>query len=564
MRVVSAFRAAGHSHPGLQRSENEDRFHYDPARGIFIVVDGVGGHAAGEQAADTAIAMLRARLERETGPLTDRVREAITIANNEIHRRASLRPEWKGMACVLTVAVIDDGRAIVGHVGDTRLYKLRQGRIEKVTRDHSPVGEREDAQELSEAQAMRHPRRNEVYRDVGSEPHEPSDPEFIDLLQLPFESDAALLLCSDGLTDTVSSGVIGEVVQAYAGHPYEIVRALVNAANDAGGKDNVTVVYVEGAQFAAATELPEPATGRHGPAPPVPAAPFQSPPPRESGATRRWPLALLIVLLLVVAGAGAWWKLGVRSLAELWAARPWSLSAIFPSSTITVTPPQSIAAAVDRAAPGSEIVVEPGEYRERIRLKSGVRVRSRVPGGAVVRLPSGASETDAAVFAADVEDAELSGFRIVGDAATPLGVGVFVRAADVVLWDIEITGAQLTAIEFAGGPGAALLGADIVDNPGAGLTVRAGAMPRIEHNVFGRNGKSEHASGGIVIDAGARPRLAGNVFHGLLAESLTALTPADRAAVKSANVFIASENGPSRPSPTAPEPQRRNGRGRRQ
>ncbi len=95
-----------------------------------------------------------------------------------------MRPEWHGMACVLTVAVVEDGRAIVGHVGDTRLYKLRNGRIEKATRDHSPVGEREDAHELSEVEAMRHPRRNEVYRDVGSEPHDALDPDFIDLHEI--------------------------------------------------------------------------------------------------------------------------------------------------------------------------------------------------------------------------------------------------------------------------------------------------------------------------------------------------------------------------------------------
>ena len=113
--------------------------------------------------------------------------EAIEIANNEIHRVASLRPEWNGMACVLTVVVVDDERAIVGHVGDTRLYKLRGEGIEKVTRDHSPVGEREDAHEISEVDAMRHRRRNEVYRDVGSEPHERTDPDFIDLHEIPFE-----------------------------------------------------------------------------------------------------------------------------------------------------------------------------------------------------------------------------------------------------------------------------------------------------------------------------------------------------------------------------------------
>src|SRR5437773_10548624 len=115
--------AAGGTDPGLQREVNEDRFHVDVARGLFLLIDGIGGQAAGGKAADVALTMLRTRLERETGAAADRVREAITIANNEVHRVAGLRPEWKGMACVLTVVVVEDARAIVGHVGDTRLYK---------------------------------------------------------------------------------------------------------------------------------------------------------------------------------------------------------------------------------------------------------------------------------------------------------------------------------------------------------------------------------------------------------------------------------------------------------
>src|SRR3954463_1695981 len=111
MQVGASVKAAGDSHPGLQRSGNEDRFHCDPSHGIFIVVDGVGGQAAGEKAAETALATVRARLERETGPVEDRVREAIALANNEVHRLASIRSEWQGMACVLTRA------GVVGHGG---------------------------------------------------------------------------------------------------------------------------------------------------------------------------------------------------------------------------------------------------------------------------------------------------------------------------------------------------------------------------------------------------------------------------------------------------------------
>ena len=156
----------------------------------------MGGHAAGSRAADVALAMLRSRLERETGPVDERIREAITMANNEIHRVAASRPEWLGMACVLTVAVVQDG------VADRRdmsamhgLYKLRHGRIEKITRDHSPVGEREDAGEIGELEAMRHPRRNEVYRDVGSEPHESGDADFIEIQDM-CRSSATRRCCS--------------------------------------------------------------------------------------------------------------------------------------------------------------------------------------------------------------------------------------------------------------------------------------------------------------------------------------------------------------------------------
>src|SRR5262245_33270372 len=101
--------AAGQSDPGRQRNVNEDRFLCDVARGIFIVIDGVGGQAAGGKAADVALTAVRTRLERETGSVAERVREAITIANNEIYRQAGARPQWNGMACVLTLAIVEDG-----------------------------------------------------------------------------------------------------------------------------------------------------------------------------------------------------------------------------------------------------------------------------------------------------------------------------------------------------------------------------------------------------------------------------------------------------------------------
>src|SRR5215210_1199935 len=135
--------SAALSDTGGARDHNEDRVLCDPDRGIFAVVDGMGGHAAGETAAETAVNVLRSRLERATGTAEERLREAIALANNAIYTLAAGAPQFQGMACVLTAALTLDGEVVIGHVGDSRAYLLTPGCIRKLTRDHSPVGERE-------------------------------------------------------------------------------------------------------------------------------------------------------------------------------------------------------------------------------------------------------------------------------------------------------------------------------------------------------------------------------------------------------------------------------------
>jgi serine/threonine protein phosphatase PrpC len=512
VRLAKAITAAGITNPGLQREVNEDRFHVDVTRGVFAVIDGVGGQAAGGRAADVALTMLRTRLERETGPVSERIRESITIANNEIHRLASIRPEWNGMACVLTVALVEDGHAVVGHVGDTRLYKLRADGIEKITRDHSPVGEREDANELSETEAMRHPRRNEVYRDVGSERHESSDPEFVDIERVSFEPDAALLLCSDGLTDLVPSGDIKRIVSQFAGDPEAVVRALVAAANEAGGKDNITAVYVEGERFAQRRSLA--ATGRGG---------F-----KRHRRLRQAAIVLVVALSVLFAPADV--------------TQPPFGAPIVPNTAgaraEVVRPTQSISAAIARAQPASQVIVEPGEYREQLHLKDGIRVISRVPRAATIRLPATASEEQPAVVARGLGSAELVGFRIIGDAATPLGVGLLVQNSAVSIVDVEIMGATKIAIEFGEGSGAGLLASEIHDNPGAALAIAFGSSPRIAHNTFVRNGLAGHAARPVIIARGATPRFDRNVFHGVRVDAFNALDDAVRLDLTRNNWFL--------------------------
>jgi serine/threonine protein phosphatase PrpC len=209
----------------------------------------VGGRAAGETAAELAVESIREYLISSAGAAEQRVRGAIAAANNAIHAQARERDEWRGMACVLTLAMIEDDLITIGHVGDSRLYLFWNGTIRKLTSDHSPVGEREDRAELSEQEAMVHPRRHEVFRDVGSEARNASDRDFIETRQCRFKPDAAILLCSDGLTDLLTSAEINEIVDRYDGDPGQVAGELVDAANDAGGKDNITVIFVGGADF---------------------------------------------------------------------------------------------------------------------------------------------------------------------------------------------------------------------------------------------------------------------------------------------------------------------------
>ena len=325
------------------------------------------------------------------------------------------------------------------------------------------------------------------------------------------------------------------------------MRALIDAANAAGGKDNVTVVYVEGPRFATGEDTRDLRPQRVPPSPAARVAP--------ASRVRRWRvLALLGALLLVIATVlyAEWDRLGLPSLADL---KSWRIVA-FPSASgpIPVKPGESISAAIRQAADGATVVVEPGEYRERLTLKSGVRVVSRVPRGASLRLPGDASETDAAVVAFDVADAELSGFRILGDAATPLGKGVVVRNSTVGLNDLEITGAHAAAVEYIGAQGGSIVAGNIHDNPGAAIIVRNGASPRIAHNAFVSNATSERAAGTLIVEAAAHPTITANTFFNLRPDAVVVPQTGEFNTVTRDNWFIP-------PSPPAPE--RRDGRGRR-
>ncbi len=264
MNTTTALRAASVSHVGLRRDINEDRVLADVANGIFLVVDGMGGHVAGATAAETALNAIHDALLHTKEDLPRAIRSAITEANNLILSAARENPAWQGMSCVLTVAVIQADCVTWGHVGDSRLYLFEHGVLHKLTADHSPVGEQEDLGSLDEYEAMRHPRRHEVFRDVGSLWRSIDDPEFVQIGSRVFLPDDALLLCTDGMSDALSSAEISAIAGQFKGDPEKTANELVSAAIERSGEDNVSVVFVAGPEFAGFRHLPsDPTISRH-------------------------------------------------------------------------------------------------------------------------------------------------------------------------------------------------------------------------------------------------------------------------------------------------------------
>src|SRR3954463_344339 len=527
MAAAKRVLAAALSDPGRERENNEDRVLCDAERGIYAVIDGVGGESGGEIAAQTALEILQARLSRRTTaaarprrPPPPRapprlVREAIALANKQIWERAQANPALAGMACVLTVAVVDDGQVTIGHVGDSRLYLLKPGKIKKVTRDHSPVGAREDTGEISEAEAMAHPRRNEIFRDVGSAPHEPDEEGFIDVTRIAFEPDAALLICSDGLSDLVTSQAILGTVEAGAGNPKRAAQALIDAANQAGGKDNVSVVLVEGERYAAAVRKARPdlSATRETPRPAVRGA------AAKGGAGRRIFGAFLRMLVSrpafliygAILGAFAFAAFGQGILGKI---VPGTGGPAASSGRVLRVGGEggtaTIAEALQQASPGDTVEVMPGTYREPLQLRSGVALVSRMPRGAILLPPPGSGAP--AVSAQSVVDARVEGFRIAGDAQAPLQVGIRLADSDVGIDGVEITGAQTAAIDLAASDRSEVRYSLLHDNPGGGVLVEANAAPRLIANLIAGNGRTPGGPGrpGVEVRDGARPDLIEN------------------------------------------------------
>jgi PPM family protein phosphatase len=235
---------------GRQRDNNEDTFiAQKTGDGNFIiacVIDGVGGYVGGEVAAEIARETIIKDLSYIAGDITALLVNTFIDANKQIYDKKIADKELQSMACVLTLAVIDleNNQFYYAHVGDTRLYLLRDNSLIKISKDHSFVGFLEDSGRLSEEAAMDHPKRNEINKALGFDPHIAKDADFVETGHSPFLPGDMLLVCSDGLTDMVDKNLIKSIMTD-TGTLEDKGTKLINAANNKGGKDNVTVVLAQ-------------------------------------------------------------------------------------------------------------------------------------------------------------------------------------------------------------------------------------------------------------------------------------------------------------------------------
>jgi PPM family protein phosphatase len=225
-------RAGAATDIGLVREGNEDSYLVEQP--LFVIADGMGGHRGGEVASRLAVETIEALFRRGEGALSEQVQEA----NRAVFERSTIDRAVAGMGTTLTAALVEEDRARLAHVGDSRAYLFRGGEMRMLTEDHTLVHRMVQQGEITEAEAERHPQRSVVTRALGIERSIPVDEIVVDL-----EPGDRLLLCSDGLTSMVDDDAVGRILSAEP-DPQRAAEALVEAANDGGGVDNTTVIVI--------------------------------------------------------------------------------------------------------------------------------------------------------------------------------------------------------------------------------------------------------------------------------------------------------------------------------
>lgn len=249
------FFAAAKTDVGRKRQDNEDRFCLEPALGLYVVADGMGGHAAGEVASRLAVETIQEWMEKylrgldaatgataaASGSLEAAfLASSIQQANRVIFEAAKARPEYAGMGTTIVATLAHGDRFIVAHVGDSRIYRIRGGVIAQLSRDHSFVQQQVDCGSLSPTEAQRSQYRHMITRALGLK--ESVD---VDLGEHAARPDDIILLCSDGLSDLLDDEEILNAVEACGADLERACETMVDRANAKGGDDNITVLTVQ-------------------------------------------------------------------------------------------------------------------------------------------------------------------------------------------------------------------------------------------------------------------------------------------------------------------------------
>ncbi|MBI4548344.1 MAG: Stp1/IreP family PP2C-type Ser/Thr phosphatase [Ignavibacteriae bacterium] len=239
---------AGNSHPGLVREENQDCFGKFPPDSVdlstpkgqlFIVADGMGGHKAGRMASDMAVKILSEEYFAAQVPTIEKsLGHAFRVANQRIHNLGHSGREYVGMGTTCIALVLQNSHAFIGHIGDSRIYRITQEEITQLTHDHSKVAEMVRDGILTEEEAQNHPQRSYLTRALGAKPV--AEIDYLDEVLL--DGEIYYLLCTDGLYHYVLTAEMQRIVLSYP--PQQACKELVRIANERGGQDNITVQII--------------------------------------------------------------------------------------------------------------------------------------------------------------------------------------------------------------------------------------------------------------------------------------------------------------------------------
>jgi len=233
----------GKSDIGLKRLNNEDAFAIKSNKRLFVLADGMGGEAAGEVAShifiDSTLEVFSQGDNRSEGETLERVQNAFRLANERMMDHVRQNPQHQGMGCTAELITFYNEDFILGHVGDSRTYLLRQGQLRQLTRDHSFVQDQVDQGLITPEEARGHSLKNVILRAVGIE-----ETLAVDLIRGKSHAGDLFLLCSDGLSDLVDEGSIQEILSLSLSLPQKVER-LIEEAKSRGGFDNITVILCE-------------------------------------------------------------------------------------------------------------------------------------------------------------------------------------------------------------------------------------------------------------------------------------------------------------------------------